>query len=753
MSTTELLRVGHSLGLTKDQMKSLLPIIADLAAANHKDLFQSTLAVVEALGGQTVMLQNMGVSLTQHAIAETHAAEQLDKRITKLSDSEKIQLRYNALLEKTVVTQGIAAATLATSEGATRQMTSAIENMNKSFGEGAEVIESFFNRNMAVAVSLISDLSSGVLELGGFLTASLGRVLQVVGAFIKWSFAIVLVGTSIKALNILLANQSIANFVIRLSQAELITKSLAASMPRLSAAISASLLKIGTAGLTVNSVFGLMKVSLIAVTKAAWAMLAPFVLIAAKIAVVVGVFYLIYQALKRLDDQTKIFTNTWRAIMRWLEESSEIITVVKSAISDAALAIQTGLISTIFGLSKLLVKINLYWLDFKLNLLQAKNAVIEFGTDLAAYLQRAPAASLRLLGVQSAYASELEKTAKINKQVSSQEDEKIAAVKRTIEERKKLVSSLDAAKEAEIAALTESNERTIASEGKKREEHKKTFSLIAALNEARKAIAKEEEELGKIEAELKNVEELQVYEKFLSDKELLKLVYQARELESENKHSEALEKMMEFRRKLEEKHLKQKEGSMKSFFSLERNAALAEQKWEKATFKERLGTMRDTFNNIVSLSNAKNSSLRAIGKAAAVTTATIDGVLAVQKTLSSVPYPFSIPLAAAVGAAAAANVARISGLATFREGGIVDGPKAGDQTIVRANGDEMFLTKAQQTRLFNMINKGGTGNNEDISNALSDLADAIRQRPVILEANGRELAKVVRDQRDAGVRI
>lgn len=76
-----------------------------------------------------------------------------------------------------------------------------------------------------------------------------------------------------------------------------------------------------------------------------------------------------------------------------------------------------------------------------------------------------------------------------------------------------------------------------------------------------------------------------------------------------------------------------------------------------------------TFGNLAVLSQSTNSRLAAIGKASAVTQATIDGVLAVQKALASAPPPWNYALAASVGVATAANVAKISGLPGFAFGG------------------------------------------------------------------------------------
>lgn len=76
----------------------------------------------------------------------------------------------------------------------------------------------------------------------------------------------------------------------------------------------------------------------------------------------------------------------------------------------------------------------------------------------------------------------------------------------------------------------------------------------------------------------------------------------------------------------------------------------------------RKANFASTLNYIATLQNAKSKELAAVGKAAAIAMATIDGVVAVQKALASAPPPFNYVLAALVGTAAAANVAKIAGV-------------------------------------------------------------------------------------------
>lgn len=91
-------------------------------------------------------------------------------------------------------------------------------------------------------------------------------------------------------------------------------------------------------------------------------------------------------------------------------------------------------------------------------------------------------------------------------------------------------------------------------------------------------------------------------------------------------------------------------------------------KIEQAKNQALLTGASDFFGNMTALSQSQNKKLAAIGKAAAITQATIDGYLAVQKALAAFPPPFNFAAAAAVGVATAANVANIAGIG-FSGGG------------------------------------------------------------------------------------
>jgi hypothetical protein len=91
-------------------------------------------------------------------------------------------------------------------------------------------------------------------------------------------------------------------------------------------------------------------------------------------------------------------------------------------------------------------------------------------------------------------------------------------------------------------------------------------------------------------------------------------------------------------------------------------------KIERAKNSAILTSSADFFGNMASLSQLGNKKLAAVGKAAAIAQATIQGYVAVQNALAVQPYPLGMALAVSAGVVAAANVASIAGVG-FSGGG------------------------------------------------------------------------------------
>lgn len=110
------------------------------------------------------------------------------------------------------------------------------------------------------------------------------------------------------------------------------------------------------------------------------------------------------------------------------------------------------------------------------------------------------------------------------------------------------------------------------------------------------------------------------------------------------------------------------------------------------------------FGQLATLSQSGNKKIAAIGKAAAITQAVIDGVSAIQKAWASAPYPYNLPAVAITTAAQAANVATITSQQLgFRTGGSfeVGGSGGPDSQLVQFNatpGERVQVNTPAQAR-------------------------------------------------------
>ena len=154
---------------------------------------------------------------------------------------------------------------------------------------------------------------------------------------------------------------------------------------------------------------------------------------------------------------------------------------------------------------------------------------------------------------------------------------------------------------------------------------------------------------------------------------------------------------------------------------------------------------RDSLSTIATLSQSNNKELAAIGKAAGITQIAIDTPVAVSKALAAFPPPFNFVAAAAVGAAMAAQAARLSGV-NFEQGGIVPGTSfTGDNIAANVNSGEMILNRQQQSRLFSLANgaEAGSRPQEIVVNSTIMLNEEIVGEAVSRQvANGLVLGEV-----------
>lgn len=142
---------------------------------------------------------------------------------------------------------------------------------------------------------------------------------------------------------------------------------------------------------------------------------------------------------------------------------------------------------------------------------------------------------------------------------------------------------------------------------------------------------------------------------------------------------------------------KQIDAMRKGDVDSERNAAAAKRELNERYAEARLEGTRGMFDQLATLQSSNVKELAAIGKAAAIAQATIDGVLAVQKALAQ-GGPLGIGLAVATGVAAAANVAKIAGIKGFQKGGYT-GDMPAHAAVGAVHGREYVMDAATTARI------------------------------------------------------
>lgn len=142
----------------------------------------------------------------------------------------------------------------------------------------------------------------------------------------------------------------------------------------------------------------------------------------------------------------------------------------------------------------------------------------------------------------------------------------------------------------------------------------------------------------------------------------------------------------------------------------EEEAARARAAVDMAYREQRLENTRTMLDTLAQLQGSSNKKLAALGKAAAIAQATIDGYLAVQKALAAFPPPFNYVQAAIVGAVTASNIAAIAGVG-FERGGYT-GNGGTKQVAGVVHGQEYVFDAAATRRI-------GVGNLEALRNGAS----------------------------------
>lgn len=306
---TEIASVGHGLGLTKTQMEDFLRVIPNYIKAGD-DAFDVTVSFLQALGGAPQGVLKYAVHLSDASVEHSKLAKQIGISMGTLSEEQKVQARFNALMEQASPILGRAAEQLNTVAGAQQFLAKSVDVVQQRMGSQNSLVAAM-NVAFAKMVTVATYLPKPFWDFLGVIQDVLGVTAKLVGTFISWAFPIAAIVALFKVLSVVLAT----NATIQLLLSKVLTSASVSLGGQAVAVTSLTTLWAGF-GAVVQGVVITSFTSLVASLKAAalgvWSLTAAMFAnpLFWKAALIVGAVVAVYQAFKRIEVETKLFSDS-----------------------------------------------------------------------------------------------------------------------------------------------------------------------------------------------------------------------------------------------------------------------------------------------------------------------------------------------------------------------------------------------------------------------------------------------------------
>lgn len=171
----------NGMGVTGKKATEMSKRVAELAGdmasfynLEHEAAFEKIRA---GIIGETEPLKALGIVMTETNLSAFALAEGMEKPYKQMSESEKVMVRYNFILEKTALAHGDFARTSDSYANSQKTLQNTIDSLGVSFGEGLLPGLGQFN-------TMIGDLLKSMEPLVSLIGNSLGRALQAVINFL-----------------------------------------------------------------------------------------------------------------------------------------------------------------------------------------------------------------------------------------------------------------------------------------------------------------------------------------------------------------------------------------------------------------------------------------------------------------------------------------------------------------------------------------------------------------------------------------
>jgi hypothetical protein len=177
--------MGINMAQTEEWSKTLTERTMDLSNFYDTTVAETTNALNAIVTGQTEPLRRFGINMTQATLQEYAYSQGIRKKVKDMTEAEKVQLRYNFVIERTNIAVGTTARESDSATGQMNRFKESVKELGLGFSEHilpifTPVIE--WVNNLIAGFSGLSDGAKKFIAVSGLLVAAIGPVLMILGS-------------------------------------------------------------------------------------------------------------------------------------------------------------------------------------------------------------------------------------------------------------------------------------------------------------------------------------------------------------------------------------------------------------------------------------------------------------------------------------------------------------------------------------------------------------------------------------------
>ena len=159
---------GVSSDAANTMSQNLTQLSYDMASFFNTDVETAFDKLSSAMSGQVKGLREFGIDTTVASLQEYALAKGITAKVRAMTQAEKSMLRYNYIMEKSIIMQGDMARTLVTPANAMRVLEAQLNRMKRALGNIISVLVTQFIPYIQAMVEVVTDAANALAAFFGF---------------------------------------------------------------------------------------------------------------------------------------------------------------------------------------------------------------------------------------------------------------------------------------------------------------------------------------------------------------------------------------------------------------------------------------------------------------------------------------------------------------------------------------------------------------------------------------------------------